>query len=244
MDTEVELRILQTVSSAESRVNEKVLFEVVDDVIVDQTIVIPQGSRAWGLVTAVEPKSRMRKNGKIDIDLQAVCLPGGTGAPLRAYRRGAQRVATDQPSVGDSLFAIPALPVIAFLYGKDVAIPKGREFTAFLGETIAMPKPLARPEPAQSCPSPQEEEIQRKAPVIVEPELASLAVHSKPEGAEIWVNGRFMGQTPATLRLPPGEHQVQLRSPDKAAWERTVVATPGGMSTLQAVLESTVLVKR
>lgn len=243
-DTEVELRILQTVSSSESQVNERVLFEVVEDVAIEDAIVIPRASKAWGLVTAVGQKSRLRKNGRIDIDLQAVCMPDGSGAALRAYRRGTQRAPGDQVSVGDSLLALPAIPFLAFIYGKDVTIPKGREFTAYLSEAMQVDRRLRRPEPAQQCPAAGEEEKQRKTPVIVQPELSSIAVRSRPEGAEIWVDDRFMGQTPATLRLLPGEHQLKLKLQDKVPWERVVATTPGGHSTIQATLESTVYVKR
>lgn len=239
-DADLQLRLLHTVSSAESRVNEHVDFEVVEDLVQDDMVIVPRGSKAWGVVTAVEPKSRLRKNGKLDIDLQAVCLPDGTGAALRAYRRGSTQVPGDQPSAGDSLFALPALPVLVFLYGKDVTIPKGREFTAYLGEDIEVKRTRGRPAPSGNCSSPAEREAARKAPVIAQPDLSSVVIRSKPEGAEILLNDRFMGQTPATLRLQPGEYKLRLTLPNKAKWERTVVITPGGDSTIQASLESTV----
>jgi hypothetical protein len=243
-DTEVPLRIKQAVSSAESKINDRVDFEVVDHVRQDDAIVIPRGSLAWGIVTAAEPKNRMRKNGKLDIDLQAICLPDGTGAPLRAVRRGSLTTPNSETAAGDSVLALPALPMLLFLYGKDVVIPKGREFTAFLDEDIEVERTALSRGPARGCASPEEAAQERALARIDEPPRSTILVRSKPDNAEIVVNGRFMGNTPATLRLQPGEHRIRLLQPGKVAWERVVVATPGGDSTIQATLESAVVVKR
>ena len=135
-DTPVELRLKQTLSSAETQLDEKVEFEVIEDLRQEDVVVAPRGSSAWGVVTAAEPKNRMRRNGRLDVDLQALCLPDGKAAPLRAVRRGALNTASVNQGLGDSVLALPALPVLVFLFGKDVTIPKGREFTAYLSEDI------------------------------------------------------------------------------------------------------------
>jgi hypothetical protein len=243
-DTPVELRIRQTVSSAESRVNERVDFEVTEDVRLEELVVVPRGSIGWGVVTAAEPKNRMRRNGRLDIDLQAICLPNGKGAPLRAVRRGALSWPDSGVPASDSVLALPALPLLLFLYGKDIVIPKGREFTAYLDEDVEIERGSLGRGPATDCLSRHELAKQVEEGAIPEPPLSAVSVRSKPEGAEIQVNGRFFGQTPATVRLPPGEHRIRLQVPGRVAWERVVVVTPGGTSTIQATLESTVLVKR
>jgi hypothetical protein len=43
----------------------------------------------------------------------------------------------------------------------------------------------------------------------------SLAVASDPAGAELYVDGHFVGQTPATLRLASGAHRIELRASGK-----------------------------
>ncbi|MEZ5403510.1 MAG: PEGA domain-containing protein [Bryobacteraceae bacterium] len=240
-DTEIDLRLRHTLSSAESKTDERIEFEVVDEVRLGDVIVIPRGSLAWGVLTAVEPKSRLRKNGKIDLDLQAVCLPDGSAAALRAVQRGMINRGAIDTNVSDSVLALPALPVLLFLYGKDITIPKGREFTAYLAEDIQLDRAgLEDPRPGVCTPGVDP----FAAPQPAEDVLSTVDVRSNPDGAEIVVNGRFMGFTPATLRLAAGEHQVKLLKPGKATWERLLVVTPGGETRIQAAMEDTLVVSR
>jgi hypothetical protein len=53
-----------------------------------------------------------------------------------------------------------------------------------------------------------------------------------------------MGNTPAVLRLPPGEHQIRLALPGYSPWLRQVAVTPGGESNIQVKLETTMLVRK
>lgn len=244
-DTEVELRLRQTISSAESRIDERVEFEVVEDVRLADLIVIPRGSLAWGVIADVEPRSRLRKNGKVDLDLQAVCLPDNVAAPIRAVPRGLRKRGEIDTKVSDSVLALPALPVLVFLYGKDVTIPKGREFTAYLAEDIEIDRTvLAKPAPGACALAADPLEAARKEALAARTDLATVNIRSKPDGAEILINGAFMGYAPAALRLRSGEHQLKLTSPGKAPWERVLVVTPGGITNVQATLESVVVVRK
>ena len=54
--TPVRLRLSQTVSSADARVNDRVEFEVLEDVKVGDKVVVPKGGVAWGTVTEARGK--------------------------------------------------------------------------------------------------------------------------------------------------------------------------------------------
>src|SRR5260370_30945052 len=82
--TPVTLRTKQDLSSATVKVGDRVPFHVVKDVRVADLIVIPRGADAWGLVTAVQPRRRKGRPGKLDIAIQSVQLLTGENAPLRA----------------------------------------------------------------------------------------------------------------------------------------------------------------
>lgn len=56
---------------------------------------------------------------------------------------------------------------------------------------------------------------------------ATLLVTSSPPGAEVVVDGHPRGRTPATLALPPGEHEVRLRHTDYAEVTYHVRLTEG-----------------
>jgi hypothetical protein len=66
--------------------------------------------------------------------------------------------------------------------------------------------------------------------------FVSVAVWSSPDGADIEVDGRFMGSTPSSLELTPGERVVVVRKPGFKPWERRVYLA-GGRIRLNAELE-------
>jgi hypothetical protein len=38
-----------------------------------------------------------------------------------------------------------------------------------------------------------------------------LLLRSTPTGAQVWIDGAFVGDTPLLLLLPPGKHQIQMK---------------------------------
>ena len=65
------------------------------------------------------------------------------------------------------------------------------------------------------------------APQAAPPPPPQLAVWSSPSGADIFVDGNFVGTTPATITVPPGEHTINLRKKDFGIWQRKILAGPG-----------------
>ena len=66
---------------------------------------------------------------------------------------------------------------------------------------------------------------------------ASVTVKSTPPGADINVDGKFMGSTPSTIQLAPGEHQVSVEKEGLRPWQRTMTVSAGGNITIDANLE-------
>ena len=46
------------------------------------------------------------------------------------------------------------------------------------------------------------------------PNAAQVAVHTVPDHAQAWIDGKFVGPTPLDLKLAPGHHQVVVRAPN------------------------------
>jgi hypothetical protein len=67
-------------------------------------------------------------------------------------------------------------------------------------------------------------------------QLASVIVKSTPPGCDINVDGKFMGSTPSTIQLAPGEHEVSIEKEELRPWQRTMTVTAGGSSTIEATL--------
>jgi hypothetical protein len=49
---------------------------------------------------------------------------------------------------------------------------------------------------------------------------AQIAVHTVPDHAQAWIDGKFVGPTPLDMKLAPGHHQVLVRAPNMHESER------------------------
>ncbi len=66
---------------------------------------------------------------------------------------------------------------------------------------------------------------------------AGVMVTSTPDGAEIEIDGAFIGSTPTTVALSTGDHTVIVRKKGYQPWQRTLKIT-AGIVRLNAELES------
>jgi len=65
---------------------------------------------------------------------------------------------------------------------------------------------------------------------------ASLSIESTPSGADIEIDGAFVGSTPSTVNVGPGSHQIAVKKKGFAEWTKALSVT-GGMVQLNAELE-------
>jgi hypothetical protein len=70
-----------------------------------------------------------------------------------------------------------------------------------------------------------------------DPKQAELEVISAPAGADIEIDGNFVGSTPSALSATPGQHEVVVKKAGYEAWRRKVTVT-GGHVRLDAQLEA------
>ena len=224
-DTPVRLKLLQTLSSGTSKVNDKVDFEVIEEVKVNNVIVIPQGGTAIATVTEAQPKRRFGRAGKLNVNIDYVRLVNGDKATLRAVKGGkggTRTAAMTTAVVATAIVFFPAAPLFFFMKGKNIIIPKGTEITAF----IAADKPVSLTETQM---------------VSGQPGMAAtdstIVVSSTPNGAEITIDEKFMGTTQSTVKLPPGEHIIRIGKSGYKDWTRTVTLNAGGQITIDATLE-------
>jgi hypothetical protein len=67
---------------------------------------------------------------------------------------------------------------------------------------------------------------------------ASITVESSPAGADIEIDGAFVGNTPSTVTVAPGSHKIAVKKKDFTDWTKTLNVT-GGTIHLNAELEQT-----
>jgi PDZ domain/PEGA domain len=66
-------------------------------------------------------------------------------------------------------------------------------------------------------------------------ELGSLFFASIPDGADIYVDGEFMGNSPAALKLKLGKHTISAKMSGYQDWDREITVS-GGTVNLNATL--------
>ena len=220
--TLVHLSLQDSLSSATNKAEDPVQFQVTGDVKVGDQVVIPKGSMARGHVVDVKPKTILGRSGKLDFTVDHVKAPDGTDVRLRvsSTRKGEE--------TSSSLLMVPFNLILG---GKDVNIPKGAQFNTYVDgdQEITLGGPTAA----------------REAPPTVQPvppptpqEPSTVVVKSTPDGADITVDGKYVGSTPSTLQLAPGEHAVVIEKPGYRQWQRTMSVSSGGIITINANLEA------
>lgn len=116
------------------------------------------------------------------------------------------------------------------MHGKDITLPKGAEVTAYVNGDVKMDiakfPPVASPAPAVASNS----ETSANAKVQID---------SSPPGADIDVDGAFVGNTPSEVQIQEGEHLVTVQKAGFKNWERKLKINSGSNVHLTADLETT-----
>ncbi len=74
------------------------------------------------------------------------------------------------------------------------------------------------------------------APASSPADVGTISVSSSPEGAEVSVDGAFVGNTPAVLKLAPGKHNILVTQDGYKNWARDLTVLPGADTKLIASL--------
>jgi hypothetical protein len=231
--TPVKLRLMETMSSATAQVNQNVHFQTLETIKINGITVIPKGATAIGTVTAAQPKRRLGRGGKLDITIDYVRLANGEKAELRAVKDvkgGGHTGAMTAGLVATGLIVWPAAPFFLFMHGKDITIPEGTEITAFVnGDTDLDPQKFALESSTNGAPP------GTAAPAQQSP--SSVSVESTPSGADITLDGKYVGSTPSKLAILPGEHTILIQEQGYAPWQKAITITSGEQINVNASLE-------
>ena len=227
--TAVKLRLSENLTSASAKAGQQVPFEVLEEVDVQGVAVVAKGAQAVGTVTMAEPKRSMGRAGKLDVNIDSVRLVDGEKAALSASKSekgGGHTGAMTAGMVGTAIVFFPAAPLLLFIHGKDITIPKGTEITAFVRGDMKL-------ELAKFAPTPT------PAASVVAAAAASatgLTVDASTPNCDIEVDGAFVGSTPSTVSVASGAHTITVKKKGFADWSRTMNLS-GGAVRLSANME-------
>ncbi len=218
--TPVKLRSARTISSADAHTGDTLDFEVLEDVLAGGALVVPKGGIAWGTVTEAEPKRRMGRGGKLNVNIDSVRLADGEKVALRAVKdtKGGGHVgAMTGAMVATSIVFFPAAPLFLFMHGKDITIPKGTEITAYISGDTRLDRVKFQTGKTDST----------VAAAATTAATAQIDIASTPPGADIEIDGKFVGSTPSSVNVAPGDHDVVVKQSGFAVWDRKVSVSSG-----------------
>jgi len=243
--TKVRVRLDQTITSATAEQGQTVELSVTENVQINDQVVIPEGSRVTGTITDAHEKRRMGRAGKLDFSVERVRGADGEWIPLRytVSKKTGQSDATRNGIItaGVAVVFWPAAPLVLLAKGKDVTINKGVTFDVFTDSDHLMKHKSSAPASqvasvlTPGAPTVQNASMSMSQPVdpAAAANPASITINSPTPGAEIEVNGAFVGSTPTTLKLAAGAHTISVRSGART-WQRVLQITPGSTVTVTA----------
>jgi PEGA domain len=217
--TPIKLRLAETLSSATAKTGQQVSFETVEETDVDGVMVIAKGAPALATITMAEPKRTMGRAGKLDVNIDSVRLVDGEKAALAATQSakgGGHTGAMTAGMVGTAIVFFPAAPLLLFIHGKDITIPKGTEVTAFVSGDMKLN--MAQFAPTSST-----------GVAIASAAPSGLTIEASVPNCDIEVDGNFVGSTPSTLNLAPGKHDIVVKKTGYQVWSRSMMVGSGSV---------------
>jgi hypothetical protein len=164
-------------------------------------------------------------NNRIDVSDYVVELDHEGGKGLLNHK---DKIVVFVQTTGDSIFSKSTLSVGGSVQDACDAITAHWAAHATELKAGMAPPPAATPTPSATV-----------MPVATATAAigATLSVSSTPPGADIEIDGAFVGSTPSSLTVTPGTHEVVVKKKGFADWTRKLNVT-GGTINLAADLEA------
>jgi PEGA domain len=89
---------------------------------------------------------------------------------------------------------------------------------------------------AASVPAP-EKSVPAAVPAAATAASTNLQIDSTPPGADIEIDGSFVGSTPSNVQVAEGDHTVVVRKSGFKSWERKLKSSAGSNVHLGAELQ-------
>ena len=169
------------------------------------------------------------------IQTDASINPGNSGGPLLNQRgeviglNTLKMVRKNVSGIGFALSAGDLLKVLQRFYPELSAPATIATAEHSRGATGAAEQRTSAPNPVST------EEVPTAPSTLA---FGTLTISADPEDAELYIDGIFHGNAPATLKLPAGLHTIILKSRGLPDYQRTIEIPASSKLSLKATLES------
>jgi len=239
---EVRLLLHNVLTTENVEKQDTIDFDVGEDVVVNGHVVIAKGAPAVGKVVGVKGAGKKKaKDASVTFRFISVRSVDNQQIPLRAlpYKGKKKGDAKENEIVAND--PIPGYPA------RVIGAEKGKPYPAFLDSAVVInapetaPSSVSTPAPAAAQPAAQApaQPTTQPAPAVGIPEQESVAIDfaSEPSGADIYIDGNFLGNTPSTLRVAAGRHRIELRLSGYRTWSQSMPVDPGSHPRVSKTLE-------
>jgi hypothetical protein len=157
--TQVILEFQNDLYGSKAHAGDKIDFRVVDPIVVNGLLVVRQNGPAWGTITKSKGGRRFMRGGQLGVSVDGMGLADDEKCQLVAVEtyRGSHKSGVDKTAIAatDVLTVGAAIPVEAFIHGKDAKIAAGTKITAKIkGDMNLVPTQFAPPESPPPPPPP------------------------------------------------------------------------------------------
>ncbi len=126
--TVITIKLLDKISSEESKKGEMVEFEVSEPVIIGDRVFIAKGAKVFGQITEAEKRKGLGKAGKLSFSVNYLQLPSGKNVSLTSEVSGKGKAKVG-PAIAE---AVLLTPLFLLKKGKKIKFDKGDIFKVFV----------------------------------------------------------------------------------------------------------------
>lgn len=236
---EVRLLLHNILTTESVEKDDTIDFDVAEDVVVNGHTVIVKGAPAMGKVVRVKGAGKKKaKDASVTFRLVSVRAVDNQQVQLRKNPYKDKKKGDSKENEIEEDQAIPGL------MERAVGAEKGKMYIAFLdqspvinvAETPTTPPPT--PPTGQTATQPTNQPPQPAPPTgILAQEPAVVDFVSDPSGADIMIDGNFVGNTPSTLQVTAGRHAIELRLSGYRSYTVTMRVDAGSHPRISKTLE-------
>ncbi len=207
--TPIRVRLKSDLLSQNVQQGTRVDLEVSQAVVKNGLTAIPEGAVVWGAVQEV------KKNKFIRFDIEGLRLANLQQVKLRTVPAPPKN--SDQDVIR-----------IEAKRGDDVGAQRGTEYVAYLAAAAEINvTPPPPPAPAVVAP-----------PVKAAPALVTVQFFSDPMGADIIIDGEYVGNTPSILKVTAEKHRLEFQYAGYSTLAQTLdLSSSTALRTVQVTLD-------